>query len=394
VAVTTAPASVVAEQQLVFDGVEAALMDIFGRLAPRFGRREVRRHAEDYLRGLLGDLPRKNGRQLASYAGRTSADGLQRLLTTAVWNADDAQADVRDYVLDHLGAPDGVLVASEVGFAKKGDKSVGVAEQWNAVAGKIENCQLGMFLSYASDRGSALIDRALYLPQQWTQDPLRRRSAGIPPDVGYLSKDVLIRMMLDRFSQSGAPFRWLVGDKSRNSPVLQEYCEQRRIGHVLRLETPEAVTCGGWVGAAHEFARHIPAHAFERRIYGDVSPGRQYDWAVVKIGTGAPGFHRSLLVRRSVTEPSDVLFSCHAPANATLAELVRVAERRYTTHECVAESRRRSGLDDYEVRKYLAWHRHMTLSLSVAALLRATRSIPMLGILPLAGRMRVAGPRS
>ena len=365
------------------DGIEDSFEDVFHRLAPRFGRPEVRRHAETYLRGLLGDLPRKTGRQLARHAGRSNPDGLQRLLTTAVWDAEDVQADLRDYVVGHLGVPDGVLVIGEAGFAKKGDKSAGVAEQLNRMSGRVENCQIGLFMSYTSERGSALIDRVLYLPQPWVKDPLRRRMAGIPADVGYASNDVLARMMLDRFSRSGAPFRWVVARKSGDGTEVEQYCEQRRIGHILQVDGNERIVCGAWAGSARELARHVPQRAFERRLYGDIGGSRQYDWAVVKVGVGAPGFSRTLLVCRNVDDSPDLLFDCHAPAAATLAELIRVAERRFATYECVLESRRKSGLDDYEVRKYTAWHRHMTLSPVVAALLRTTRSIPALTPMPL-----------
>src|SRR3954454_22960951 len=157
---------------------------LHARIAPRFGRAEPRRRALAYLRGLTSPVERKNGWQLAEQIGERTPDGVQRLLATARWDADAVRDDLRAYVVEHLGTDDGVLVVDETGFVKKGTKSVGVKRQYRGTAGRIENCQIGVFLAYASGRGRALIDRELYLPKEWAQDPARRKAAGIPHEVG------------------------------------------------------------------------------------------------------------------------------------------------------------------------------------------------------------------
>ncbi|MEU1744877.1 IS701 family transposase [Micromonospora arida] len=350
------------------EAVADSFTHLFRRVAPHFGRREVRQHAQDYLWGLLGDLPRKNGARLAVNAGLTSPDGLQRLLTTAVWGTDAVQGEVRDYLLRRLNEPDGVLVVGEGGFTKRGDRSAGVAEQFNPCTGRIENCQVAMFLSYASDLGSALVDRMLFLPRPWADDPVRRQLAGVPADVGFATKAELTAMMLDRVVRAGAPFRWLVGGHGEHARSLKDYCEKRGIGYVLQVDRTEEQP---GVGAIEEVIRLIPPDAFRRRIHGDVPSGLQSDWAVVETGPGAPGFRRMLLVGRTVRAPSEVvLFDCHAPDGTSLGHLVRAADQRFATLECLLDARNRAGLDDYEVRKYGAWHRHVTLTLLVAGLLR------------------------
>src|ERR671911_1450218 len=160
------------------------LDDLVARIAPRFSRVEPRRRARAYLQGLLAPLERKNGWHLAEAAGDASPDGVQDFLARMHWDADAVRDDLRAYVVEHLGDPDAVLVLDETGFVKKGDKSVGVKRQYSGTAGRIENCQVGVFLAYASEQGQAFIDRELYLPEEWTEDKERHERAGVPEEVG------------------------------------------------------------------------------------------------------------------------------------------------------------------------------------------------------------------
>src|SRR5919204_4202436 len=204
--------------------MEAALAQIQGwaaeldalvtRIAPRFPRREVRLRVGAFLRGLLGSVERKNGWQLAEQAGERTPDGMQRLLNHARWDADAVRDDLRGWVVEHLGDAGGVLVVDETGFVKKGTRSAGVQRQDTGTVGKKENCQVGVFLAYASDRGAALIDRALYLPEGWSGDPARRRAASIPEPVEFQTKPQLARSMLERALDAGVPTGWVTADEA------------------------------------------------------------------------------------------------------------------------------------------------------------------------------------
>ena len=185
---------------------ETGLQALHGRIASRFRRSESRRRVLAYLQGLLGSVERKNGWQLAEYAGDATPDGVQRLLAVYHWDADQARDDLREYVVEHLGDAGGVLVVDETGFLKQGKKSVGVKRQYSGTAGKVENCQIGVFLAYGSRRGTAFLDRELYQPQEWAADEARRREAGVPQDVAFHTKGQLAQRMIARTVSAGAPF--------------------------------------------------------------------------------------------------------------------------------------------------------------------------------------------
>ncbi len=182
------------------------------RIAPRFARPEVRDRAGRYLAGLLGPVERRNGWRLAEQIGERTPDGVQRLLRTARWDAEAVRDDLRAYVVEHLGDGDAVLVIDETGFLKKGTKSVGVARQYSGTAGRIENCQIGVFLAYAAPQGRAFLDRALYLPKDWATDHDRRQAAGIPPEVPFATKPALARTLLARAFAADVPAAWVTGD--------------------------------------------------------------------------------------------------------------------------------------------------------------------------------------
>ena len=191
---------------------EAGLQELHGRIAHRFSRSESRQRVLAYLQGLLGSVERKNGWQLAEYAGDATPDGVQRLLAVYQWDADEVRDDLRGYVVEHLGDAGGVLVVDETGFLKKGRRSVGVKRQYSGTAGKVENCQIGVFLAYGSRHGAAFLDRELYLPQEWAADGARRREAGVPQDVVFHTKAQLAQQMITRAVAAGVPFAWVTGD--------------------------------------------------------------------------------------------------------------------------------------------------------------------------------------
>ena len=209
-------------------------------IAGRFRRPEPRRRALDYLRGLLSRVEPKNGWQLAEQAGDATPDGVQRLLYNYRWDADQVRDDLRDYVVEHLADAGEVLVVDETGFLKKGGKSVGVQRQYSGTAGRIENCQVGVFLTYAGAKGRTLLDRELYLPQVWAQDRERRREAGVPEDAVFRTKPQLAQLMLERALESGVPFSWFTGDEVYGSGrKLRLWLEREGIPHVMAIKSNE-----------------------------------------------------------------------------------------------------------------------------------------------------------
>ena len=346
-------------------------------IAGRFRRPEPRRRALDYLRGLLSPVERKNGWQLAEQAGEATPDGVQRLLYNYRWDADLIRDDLRDYVVEHLGDADGVLVVDETGFLKKGGKSVGVQRQYSGTAGRIENCQVGVFLAYAGAKGRTLLDRDLHLPQVWAQDRERREEAGVPEDAVFRTKPQLAQLMLERAADSGVPFSWFTGDEVYGSDrKLRRWLEREEIPHVLAIKSNEKLWAwtdkGPLPVRADRLASGVEESAWVRCSAGNGAKGpRVYDWTAVKIRPlREPGKGHWLLARRSLAKPGELAYYlCFGPAETTLAELVRVAGTRWAIEECFEEAKGEAGLDQYEVRRWDGWHRHITLAMLAHAYL-------------------------
>jgi SRSO17 transposase len=346
---------------------------LMGRIGPRFARVEPRRRALAYLRGLLGPVERKNGWQLAEAAGDARPDGMQDFLARMRWDADAVRDDLRAYVVEHLGDPGAVLVLDETGFMKKGVKSAGVQRQYSGTAGRIENCQIGVFLGYASCHGRALIDRALYLPESWAGDAARREEAGVPAEVAFATKPKLGRAMLERAFRAGVPCAWVTGDSVYGGDYsLRRTLERARRGYVL------AVTSGQRLGfkPVADWLEDVPARAWRRLSAGDGAKGpRLYDWAWLPYRSDtAQGWHKGLLIRRQIARPDEFTFYLTlSPEEATLADLVRVAGMRWTIEACFEAAKGETGLDQYEVRSWTGWHRHITFAMLAHAYLAVLR---------------------
>ena len=333
----------------------AELEGLCERIAPRFQRVEVRRRAGAFLRGLLAGVERKNSWQLAEQAGAATPDGMQRLLNHARWDPDEVRDDLRGYVLEHLGDPGAVLVIDETGFLKKGTKSAGVQRQYSGTAGRIENCQVGVFLAYASRHGHALIDRELYLPEGWLSDRPRCREAAIPDAVGFCTKPQLARVMLERVLEAKVPVAWVTGDEVYGGDGrLRRWLEERDLPHVLAVKRSETL----WSmrlrqERAATLAGQLPARAWRQLSAGDGAKGpRIYAWARVPIRPlREPGRGHWLLVRRRLADGELAYYVCYGPARTTLAELVRVAGTRWMVECSFQQAKGQTGLDDYQVRR-------------------------------------------
>jgi len=348
------------------------------RLQPHFVRTEPRTRALAYLQGLLSTVERKNGWQLAEHAGDDRPYGVQHLLGRAVWDADAVRDDLLRYVAEHLGQPEGVLVVDETGFLKKGDRSAGVARQYSGTAGRIENCQIGVFLGYVTAHGRTLVDRELYLPKEWAQDKKRRAAAGIPKAVRFATKLELARQMIQRALDAGVPARWVTADTVYGSDyTFRTTLEERGLGYVVGVRSDHYVWVGGYQVQVRTLLADLPKKAWQRHSCGEGAKGpRVYDWACCRINAPEPEqYGRWLLLRRSVTAPEEVAyFVCGGPPTTDLATLVRVAGQRWPIDEGFAMAKGDGGLDEYEVRSWTGWYRHITLSLFALAVLSVIRA--------------------
>ena len=351
---------------------------VVARLRPRFRRRAAHQHAAAYLRGLLGEVERKNGWQLAEYAGYRHPRTIQRVLDRSAWNAEAVRDDLRAFVTADLGDPDGVLVVDETGFLKKGTKSCGVARQYSGTAGRIENCQIGVFLGYAGPRGRAGIDQALYLPKDWAADPERRAEAGVPEAVVFRTKPQLALEMIERALDAEVPARWVVADEVYGSDgKLRRALEARDQAYVLAVKRNEKPTTWppyappGQVAVA-EVAAELALEAWLRLSCGEGAQGeRIYDWACIPLRPALrDGWVHALLVRRHPTDPDEVAYYLvYAPVGTPVAEIVRAAGCRWAIEDVFKLAKRQAGLDQYEVRSWTGWHRHTTLALLALAIL-------------------------
>jgi SRSO17 transposase len=347
---------------------QAGFGDMFALVAGRFAQADSRRRARMYVLGLLSGAERKNSWTLAEAAGDLTPDGMQRLLNFYRWDAEAVRDDLRGYALDHLAHPAGVVVADETGFLKKGTKSAGVQRQYSGTAGRIENCQIGVFLTYTSPHGRALIDRELYLPQSWIDDRRRCAQAGISDDVDFATKPVLAQRMLARLVDSGADVGWFTADEAYgDNPGLRAWLDTEQINYVMAISCDTRFSTPTGRVRADELTASAPKRGWQRLSCGPGSKGqRLYDWLVIDPGKGK----HLLLVRRSITKPTELAYYiCHTHTPVPLAELVRVAGCRWSVEETFQFAKNETGLDHYQVRRYDAWYRHITLSMLAAAFL-------------------------
>jgi len=348
------------------------------RIQHRFARVETYQRAHGYMQGLMSQNKRRNGWQLAEQIGDATPDGVQRLLNTARWDADGVRDDLRTNAVEILGSEGAVGVIDETGFLKKGDKSAGVKRQYSGTAGRIENCQIGVFLAYTTSLGHTLVDRELYLPQEWAADEARRDEAHIPQTVTFQTKPALARQMLQRAREGGMQLDWVTGDSIYGSDRrLRLWLEEQWQPFVLAVNCNEALWCGMQQQRADVLAQGFSETDWHRLSAGDGAKGpRLYDWAAMSLPRWGqePYWQHALLLRRSLSNPADVTYYVvFAPAETTLHDWVDVAGRRWTIEESFEHAKDELGLDEYEVRHYHGWHRHITLVMLAQLFLNALR---------------------
>jgi SRSO17 transposase len=359
----------------------SATREVHTRIAYRFTRAEPRQRVLAYLKGLLSNCERKNGWQMAELMREMTPDGMQRLLSSAKWDVNGVRDDLQSYIVEHLGDSSAIGVLDETGFLKQGKKSVGVKRQYSGTAGRVENCQIGVFQGYATNKGFAFLDREIYLPQEWANEQQRREAAGVPEEVKFATKPQLARVMLERARTAGVALAWVTADTVYgNDRRLREWLEENEQAYVLAVACTERVwvesSTGTCTDPVKQVIAELPAEAWQRLSCGVGSKGlREYDWVWIELVSQQVGWSRWLLVRRKLSDPLQLAyFMVFAPTRTSMPEAVRVAGARWSIESGFEITKNELGLDHYEVRSWRAWYRHVTLVLLAHAMLSVIRT--------------------
>jgi SRSO17 transposase len=340
-----------------------------------------------FLDGLLGGEPRKTGWMRAEAAGDPGPWRQQALLGRDRWDADALRDLVRDYVVEHLADDDAVLVVDETGFLKQGKASCGVARQYTGSAGKITNCQIGVFLSYVSRHGHAFIDRALYLPKAWTDDAARLKATSVPRAIGFATKPQLAAQMIARATAAGVPFRWIVGDTVYGVGKIERDLRGAGKGYVLGVDAAHVFR--SWdklpiiAGTAKEIAEALEPSDWQRLSAGAGTKGpRLYDWCYLELAELEAEEYssdnhglwtRGLLIRRTIADGDLAYFSTWCPAGTSIDTLVKVEGCRWAIEDSFETAKNEFGLDHNETRSWHGWHRHVSLVTLAFAMMAAIR---------------------
>ena len=364
-----------------------SLRDVKSRIRPLFTQERVASSAGAFLDGLLGDERRKTGWMRAEAAGDLGPWRQQAILGRGRWDADALRDIVRDYVVETLADGDAVLVIDETGFLKQGKASCGVGRQYTGSAGKITNCQIGVFAAYVSRHGHALIDRALYLPKAWTDDPARMAAAHVPDGTSFATKPAIAARMIERAIAAGVPFAWVAADSVYGVGDVERALRRAGRGYVLgvnsthRFNTWHRKPALG--GTAEEIARDLDPAVWQRLSAGDGSKGaRLHDWAYCELADLAAAEYdhertglwtRGLLIRRNIADGDLAFFSTWCPAGTSIATLVAVEGHRWAVEDSFETTKNELGLDHNETRSWHGWHRHVSLVMLAFAMMAAIR---------------------
>jgi len=333
---------------------------------------------QKYIKGLLGSVERKNGWQLSEYLGETTPYAVQQFIYRGRYSSDSLRDELRGYVSDEIGEADGLLVIDDTGFLKQGKESCGVKRQYSGTAGRIENCQIGVFLTYASKKGHSPIDRRLYMPEEWMTDSERRKKAGVPESLEFKTKPQIGLEMIQEATTAGVMYQWVTGDCAYGDyRDIRLWLEQNKKNYVMSVSGKEYIIEDFQQVPVSQVLKNQPAEGWFEASCGDGSKGaRMYDWQVRELEQRAPeGFRRAMLIRRSQTKPSEIrAYICFAPINTPDQKFVEIAGTRWTVESCFKESKSEVGLDQYEFRSYDGWHKHITFACLALALLTVLSS--------------------
>ena len=335
-------------------------------------------NAKKYMKGLLSGADRKNGWQIAEMVGESTPYTLQQFIYRGGYSSDTLRDELRCYVSDELGEDDGVMIVDDTGFIKQGDKSCGVQRQYTGTTGKTCNCQIGVFLTYASSKGHTPLDRRLYIPEKWFADKARCAEAGIPEDLEFQTKPRMAHEMLREATSAGVPYKWAAGDCAYgNYDEMREWLEENGKCYVLCVSMSEHIKDGDGKICVGSIVKELSDDGWFEASCGDGSKGaRIYDWQTLELGSAdESGKKHTLLFRRSKSDPTEIrAYLCYAQIGTPAQKLVEIAGIRWTVEMCFKESKGEVGLDQYEVRTYDSWYKHITFALLAMALLTVISS--------------------
>jgi SRSO17 transposase len=380
----------------------SSLRDVKARMRGLFTQERVAASAGAFLDGLLGDERRKTGWMRAEAAGDPGPWRQQAILGRGRWDADGLRDIVRDYVVENFGAKDAVLVLDETGFLKQGKASCGVARQYTGSAGKITNCQIGVFAAYVSRHGHAFIDRALYLPKRWASDPARRAATHVLEGTAFATKPALAVQMIDRAIAADVPFAWVAADSVYGVGDIEQTLRRAGKGYVLGVKSDHHF--GSWhgkpaiAGSAEEIAQSLDPSAWRRLSAGDGTKGsRLHDWVYCELadldaaeyGEDRSGiWTRGLLIRRTISDGDLAFFSTWCPAGTGIETLVSVEGHRWAIEDSFETTKNELGLDHNETRSWHGWHRHVSLVMLAFAMMAVIRHRANAATPPKSRRMR------
>lgn len=364
-----------------------SLRDVKARMRPLFTQERVAASAGLFLDGLLGEERRKTGWMRAEAAGDPGPWRQQAILGRGRWSADDLRDIVRDYALETLADDDAVLVIDETGFLKQGKASCGVARQYTGSAGKITNCQIGVFVCYVSRHGHAFLDRALYLPKAWTDDPARMAAAHVPEETSFVTKPALAADMIKRALAAKVPFGWVAADSVYGVGAIETVLRRAGKGYVLGVGSDQSVHSWGKAraiaGSAGAVAQSLPPSDWLRLSAGEGAKGaRLYDWAYLELAdldladydaSRSGLWTRGLLIRRTIADGDLAFFSTWCPAGTPIETLVRVEGQRWPIEDSFETAKNELGLDHNETRSWHGWHRHVSLVMLAFAMMAVIR---------------------
>ena len=360
--------------------------DLAQRIRKHFARKETKQQATDYLKGLLSPIQRKNGWQLAEQLGHQNPYRIQHLLDRAVCNEEELRKELCHYVSEHLVAQEAIGIIDESGFLKKGEHSVGVQRQYSGTAGRVENCQIGVFLTYATAKGHTFLDCELYLPKQWTEDAARCEKVKVPKTTPFATKPQLAQAMLERAFQEGVILHWVAADSVYgNDLALCQWLQSLQQSYVMGIKSDLRLSWEGGQIRAQTLCERFSPSDWQVLSAGEGTKGpRLFEWAYLPLEAPAQsGFSLGLLVRRSLCDVTDIAYyRVFSPLNTPLSTLVGVAGTRWRVEMNLESAKEEVGLDEYEVRSWHGWYRHMYLCLFAHALLSVLRSQSLPAPLP------------
>jgi SRSO17 transposase len=365
----------------------SSLRDVKRRIRPLFGQERVAASAGLFLDGLLGNEPRKTGWMRAEAVGDPGPWRQQAILGRGRWDADALRDIVRDYALETLADEDAVLVVDETGFLKQGKASCGVARQYTGSAGKITNCQIGVFASYVSRHGQAFIDRELYLPKEWTDDSERLKAAHVPEDVAFATKPQIARRMIARALAADVPFSFVAADSVYGTGDIETLLRKAGKGYVLGVASNHVFRSWGKKqlvsSTAAKITKALPKSAWRRLSSGEGTKGpRLHDWAYLELADLDGGEYnstltgewtRGLLIRRNIADGDLAFFSTWCPKGTSMGKLVSVEGHRWAIEDSFETAKNELGLDHNETRSWHGWHRHVSLVMLAFAMMAVIR---------------------